>query len=70
MIKLKLRISAINPILIILSLLIPVLAISQDAVVLQDHQQYRKEVVENMQKVMGKFPKRSDLKHSDILVIV
>lgn len=69
MIKLKLRISAINPILIILFLLIPVLAISQDAVVLQDHQQYRKEVVENMQKVMGKLPKRSDLKHSDILVI-
>jgi dipeptidyl aminopeptidase/acylaminoacyl peptidase len=69
MIKLKLRISTINPILIIFSLLIPVLAISQDAVVLQDHQQYRKEVVENMQKVMGKLPKRSDLKHSDILVI-
>jgi pimeloyl-ACP methyl ester carboxylesterase len=37
--------------------------------VLQDHQKYRKEVVENMQKVMGKLPKRSDLKHSDILVI-
>ena len=54
MIKLKLRISAINPILIIHFLLIPVLAISQDAVVLQDHQKYRKEVVENMQKVMGK----------------
>jgi pimeloyl-ACP methyl ester carboxylesterase len=69
MIKLKHRISAINPILIILFLLIPVLAISQDAMVLQDHQKYRKEVVENMQKVMGKLPKRSDLKHSDILVI-
>jgi len=69
MIKLKLRISAINPILIIHFLLIPVLAISQDAVVLQDHQKYRKEVVENMQKVMGKLPKRSDFKRSDILVI-
>ena len=53
MIKLKLRISAINPILIILFLLIPVLAISQDAMVLQDHQKYRKEVVENMQKVQN-----------------
>ncbi|MDP3469924.1 MAG: alpha/beta fold hydrolase [Daejeonella sp.] len=57
------------PILVILFLLLPALGLAQDNTVLRDHQKYRKEVLKNMQKVMGKLPKRAALKRSDIQVV-
>lgn len=70
MIKPKSRqISGTRPIFIILFLLFPALAIAQENTVQGDHQKYRKEVLENMQKVMGNLPKRTAIKRSDIQVI-
>lgn len=61
--------SFIYRITIVLFLLLPVFAISQENSVLKDHQKYRKETIKNMQKVMGKLPSRHNLKGSDIQII-
>jgi len=55
--------------LIILFLIFPASVIAQQNIITEDHQQFRKQVVKDMQKVMGKLPKRKDLKPSDIQVI-
>ncbi|HQS04806.1 MAG TPA: hypothetical protein PLT16_04130, partial [Daejeonella sp.] len=70
MIKPKNRqITGTRPIFIILFLIFPALVIAQENTVQGNHQKYRKEVLENMQKVMGNLPKRTAIKRSDIQVI-
>lgn len=61
--------SVLFQITIILFFFLPSLAFSQENTTLKEHQNYRKETIKNMQKVMGKLPSRSDLKDSDIQII-
>lgn len=63
------QIPGIRSIFIILFLFLPAFVIAQQNLLAEDHQQFRKQVVKDMQKVMGKLPKRKDLKPSDIQLI-
>jgi len=63
------QIACINPILILLFLLLPVLSFAQGNSVLDEHQKYRKETLKNMQKVMGKLPLRPEQIDSDIQIL-
>lgn len=68
MIKSKIfQIKSVSPVLIILFLLLPAFSFSQGSI--KEQQKHRKEVLKNMQQVMGKLPKRKPLKVSDIQVI-
>jgi pimeloyl-ACP methyl ester carboxylesterase len=63
------QISIVGSFLCILFLIFPALSIAQVNYVSGDHQKYRKEVLKDMQKVMGKLPKRKALKPTDIQII-
>jgi len=65
----KSGLTAICRTIILLFLLQPVLTFPQENTALREHQKYRKETLKNMQKVMGKLPRRPALKNSDIQVI-
>jgi acetyl esterase/lipase len=70
MMKLKnFKIARARSLFFILFLIFPALSIAQQYTVSEDHQKYRKEVLKDMQKVMGKLPKRKALKPSDVQII-
>jgi pimeloyl-ACP methyl ester carboxylesterase len=55
--------------LIILFLIFPAFVIAQQNIITENHRQFREQVVNDMQKVMGKLPKRKAIKPSDIQII-
>ena len=63
------QIAVIKQIFITLFLVFPAWAIAQENIVSENHQNYRKVVLQNMQKVMGDLPERAAIKRSDIHVI-
>jgi len=67
--SINIQLLKIRSVIIILFLIFPAFVIAQQNIITENHQQFREQVVNDMQKVMGKLPKRKAIKPSEIQII-